>query len=137
MKTELKRINDDYNKALIEQEEIIAKYMDEHPSVFTDKIAENAETGEYFLIDKGESFDEIYSYYFVQAETSFVFCETLKVIGLTKDKKSKEILVWYLDEDWMVQTIPFYNVVNSSYYNIINLLIDNEDWEIPCVEKET
>ena len=136
MKTELKRINDAYNKALLEQEEIITKYLDEHPSVFTDKIAENAD-GEYFLIGKGESFDEIDSFYFVQAEISFDNVEQLKVIGLTKDKNSNEILVYYLDEDWMVQTTPFYNVVNSSYYNIINLLIDNEDWEIPYIEEET
>lgn len=137
MKEELKRINDAYNNALTEQEEIIVKYLDKHPSVFTDKIAENAETGEYFIIDKGESFDEIDSYYFAQAETSFDFCETIKVIGLTKSKKSNEILVYYLDDDWMVQTIPFYDIVNSSYYNIINLLIDNDDWEIPYIEEET
>ena len=134
MKEELKRINDAYNKALIEQEEIIVKYLDNHPSVFTDKIAENGETGEYFLIGKGENFDEIDSYYF--AETGIGICETIKVIGLTKDKKSNEILVFFLDDDWNVKFIPFYCIANTSYYNIINLLIDNEDWEIPYIDIE-
>ena len=135
MKEELKNVNEKYNNALIEQEEIISKYLDKHPSVFTDKIAENAETGEYFIIGKGENFDEIDSYYFAQAESVFDTCENIKVIGLTKDKKTKEILVYYLNDDWMVDTMPFYYILNVSYYNIINLLIDNDDWEIPCIEE--
>lgn len=137
LKEQMQNINSRLDEIYNEQKEIISRYLDVHPSVFTDKIAENSETGDYFIIDKGESLDEIDSYYFVDAEqTFFDRSETLKVVGITKNKANNEILVYYLNDDWELRTTEFYNILNFSYYNILNLLLENEDWEIPCIETD-
>lgn len=119
-----------------EQTRLIKEYMDEVKSVFTDRLIET-EDGGYILEGKEGDMREIEDYFYIHVEKWGGVLECVKMIGMTADSTyPNTYLVWYLDDEYEVQTCYFNDVATYSYSEILALLTTHKPYEIQYLEEE-
>lgn len=134
LKAEIKVNLDKFNALQNEQGRLIKNYMDEVKSVFTDRLIE---TEDGYILEGKENMREIEDYRYIHVEKWGGVLECIKMIGMTADNTCPNTyLVWYLDDEYEVQTCYFNDVAIFSYSEILELLAKYEPYEIQYFEEE-